>query len=506
MADSDALDRAVALVAGHPGFSYDAAAKLLGGRNSTARALLRQAVGAGLVHEGTSHVAARKAGAVRSVRGLFVGPTPAAGAAPAAIDDGRQLEAMREGAGVSQASLSAQLGVSRSLVNHWEAGRQRLPAWVGPRLFKALEAAQHPAPRRGRRAGALRLEILQVVEDSPGLTRRELRGRTHMTHQHLGRVLDQLCMAGAVHEASTVYNMARGRRFGVGVFLGPARPWPACPSARALLEASQRAGWSQKRVARALGISPEGWSKRVTRTPDQELPGKLEPKASAALQAMYEDTQRYERDLLATIAEKPTTREQLTRGTFRRSSIVESTIERLLSARRLHTGYARLVNAAGVARYVKVLLPGPGLDVEPMSSVELIERRRLAGLSRPQLAQRLGVSKVLVGHWETGRQLITGRADELRTLLDELGTAAVPHRDLTRYTDAELEQAAVQLLTATPGQTRRALTAQMPGGVLRRHATVLRLVASGDLVERQERRHRGDGHAFTAKVLYLPPD
>lgn len=505
--DSDALDRAVALVAGHPGASYAAAAKLLGGRRSTARDLLRQAVAAGLIHEGTSHVAVRIQGAVRSVRGLFVGAAPSVSAAPAPVSDGQQLRALREGAQVSQARLSAQLGVSRFLINHWEAGRQGMPAWVGPNLSEALEAAQHPTPSRRRRPVARREAVMDVIKASEGQgpTRRQLRGRTHLTHEAVRRILDQLIAAGAVHEAPTVYTGAAGQRFGVGVFLGPARPWPVSPTPRALHEAGQRAGWGGARIARALGISPEAWSYRLSHTFDQELPGVLGPKASEALQAMTEGSQRFERDLMAAITRAPTTREQLTRGTFGRSSMVEDTIDRMLSAQRLHKGYARLVNAAGVARNIEVLRPGPAPDVEPMSAAELIERRQLAGLSRPQLARHLGVSKVQVGHWETGRQPITARADELRALLDELGIADVPHLDLTRHTDSELEQIVQQLLTETPGQTRRVLTTAMPGDVQRRHATVLRLVASGHLVERVERRARSDGVPFTATVLYVAP-
>jgi transcriptional regulator with XRE-family HTH domain len=221
---------------------------------------------------------------------------------------------------------------------------------------------------------------------------------------------------------------------------------------------------------------------------------------------MYEDGQRFERDLLTAITKKPMTREQLTRGTYGRSVVVEETVDRLLIAQRMHKGYVRIVNNRGVARNVEVLRSGPAPAVEPeLSSAELTERRRLTGLSRAQFAARFGVSKTQQGFWEKGDQPTTGRAAELRALLDELGTAAAPHIDVVRSTDDELEQVTLALLTETPGQTRRALTMLMPGDVRRRHATVLRLVASGRLVERTERRYRGDGHPFTAKVLYIAP-
>jgi DNA-binding transcriptional regulator YiaG len=444
---------------------------------------------------------------VRSVRGLFIGPAPSENATPVAVSDGQQLRVLRESAHVSQASLGAQLGVSRFLVNHWEAGRQSMPPWISPRLLEALEAAQHPAPSRRRRAVTRRRAVMEVIEASPGLTRRELRGRCRMTHEAVAQILEQLLQAGAIHETSTLCTLAAGQRFGVGVFLGPARPGPPSPTTHVLREAGQRAGWSQARIARALDLSPSAWSKRLARTPDQAMPGCIGPKANEVLQAMYEDGQRFEQDLLTAITKKPTTREQLTRGTYGRSVVVEETIDRLLSAGRMHRGYAQTINATGVARNVEVLCLGPAPAVEPiLNPAELTDRRRHTGLSRAQFAARFGVSKAQMGYWEKGDQPTTGRAAELRALLDELGTAAVPHSDVVRSTDDELEQVTLDLLMETPGQTRRVLTAQMPGDVRRRHATVLRLVNSGRLVERTERRYRGDGHPFTAKVLYINTD
>jgi len=487
---------------GHPGASYAALASVLGSRRAATLALLRTAVDQGVLYEGPSRVAVRRPGATRAVRGLFAEP-PAIIKEPAAVDVGpEQLREYRGTLGVSAARVARHLGVSVGQLYHWEQGRQSVPEWALQRFPEALERASEPDPPSRRRSATHRNQLLREVRANPGQSRTQLAAALGITRQTLRMRLAPVLAAARVHEAAALCPDARGRlRASTSVFPGPA-PAPAPTLAtRDLAHAARAAGWSGARVARALGVNLPTWYAYVRA--DRPVPTWAQS-VPEVLATMLDAARRLERDLLEAMATRPT-REQFTRGTFGRSTAVESALARLLDQDRAHSAYVPIQNAAGVTRQLEVLQPGPAPEVEPLDGPALTALRRSRGLSRPQLAKQVDISHTVLQKWEAGQLPINpGRAEQLRAHLETLPLAAQRRTDTKRHTDAELESAALAALHGCPGLSRRQLVARIPGDIRRRHALVRQLVASGRVEERQQRSARGDGVTYTAAAFYPP--
>lgn len=484
-----------------PGLTRAAAATRLGGRRTVALGLVADAIEAELVHEDQTVVPTR-GGAVRAARGLYPGrPRAAEALMPPPATSGSALRAWRAQARVSLAGLADGLGVTRALVHLWETGRQPVPSWANERLGDALEAAQMaPRPRRRRDARRAR-DVLATVRSRPGITRRELVGHSVRAAAALERALT----AGKVHEAPI--RPAGRRRALVGLFPGarPRVPLYEPPTGGAFRDARSAAGWTVARAARAIGegVTPAQlatWERRG----DQPLPGWTGAHVRPILEDMADSAGQLERSLLAAM---PATREHLTRGTFGRASVVTDALDRLLRSGRAHLGRELVTNAAGVEREIRVLRAGAGAaaETEAVSGQELELARLAAGLSQKALAERAGLARVTIGHYESGRQSIPpGRGEHLLALC-AVPSAAGPRAKPPRFTDAELDDQALTLIAAagSEGLPPRQVAAAMRGDVRRRRERLEALERAGLVQPCEVRQRYSDGRVFTRRHLVL---
>lgn len=500
-------ERVSAAVAASPGITAAALARALGGRRTTALAVIREAITAGVVHEAPSQVQAR-GGSQRSTTGLYLGAAPSPEAATVPGGPGEYLRPLREQLRLPAAMLAAQLGVSTNLVYHWESGRQPVPAWVVPRLDRALELAnqehQGGAVSKKRRAEEARRAMLRAISDNPGLSRVELGRALDLSRTTVRNRLEPLLEASRAHEGRPLHRAA-GRS--VGLYPGPAMAAPTVELVQDVATAARRAGWSGHRIARALGIPPTTWWPAVAGT--RPLPRYItEAELREVLAQAQQEGEQLEVRLVDHIAgHDDVTRESLTRSTFGRSEAVLDALDRLLTQDRVHYGSAEVVNDSGVRRFLRVLRPGPApAAVVTLTGDELETMRRTRHVSRVALGRAVGVSDTQVGHWESGAQPIpAGRAAQLVAYLEELPIHDEPMRDPERFTDAQLADLALAYIAEHPGVTARVLAREaLRGSAQRRLAVVAQLVASGRADARPVQVARSLGDTRPGTGLFLP--
>lgn len=496
----------LAAVSAEPGLTRAATAHALGGQRARTLATIAAALEAGLVHEDLTRVRTR-GGAMRSARGLYPGPAPVRPAAEAEsqpqrlslLATGTGLRATRQAMEVGAPALAAALGVSRELVYAWEAERQPVPAWAHPLLAPALVAAQQAkGVKRGREARELR-ELVERVQDEPGITRKglgALAGRRK-------RLLESALSSRRVHEAPAW--VGPNHRPVTGLYpTTPPRP-AAAITGEQLRTARQHAGWSQHPVATRLGVAT-GTLCRWERSGEALPPWALN-RARDVLREAVERRQDLHQRLVSEIGRRPgVAPERLTRGTFGRSQVVLQALAELLAEGAVHLEATPTRNAAGVERHVQGLHLGPAIAAPTISADHLAARRRAAGLSRAELARRLGVSNTLVRHWELGHQAVpTTRAAAVMDILDATGTAAAPYTDPITHSAEELEDLALAYITAHPGTSRRKVAGALPGDVRRRWDALDRLAAADLVHTRPTPTRYADGRVFTLDGLVSGP-
>ncbi len=488
-----AVTAVVDVVRAHPGMTRAALVRRLTGRAVRRHQVVQQALAAGLLHEGPTFVPTR-GGALRSATGLHPGPPTGPAAERMRVEQVRRRRAELR---LSQQALAGRLGVHPRLVRHWESGTQPVPTWAAARLAALLDLGRAVLPTR--RHARARNELLQLVRRHPGLTRRrlrELQGRRRPVLQALQAALD----AGLLHEVPT-------RRGGVGFWAGSEpRSDGQPPSGAELRTARLLAGRSAGPVARRLGVTMGqlcAWERR-----DEGLPTWVTTRGREMLADLVQARHKLDERLLQEVQRRPgVSTEQLTRGTFGRAAAVSSALGRLLEQGRVHSAYAPTTDRTGLTRPLRGLHPGPGPAAElMMSGAELEQRRRAVGLSQRALARQLGVSRIAVGHWESGRNpLSPGRAGELFDLLEQFAPTTVPLVDQQRHDDDEMDAAALVVITTTPGLSRRRAAAGMPGTGQRRLAALDRVLDGTRAHLRPARQRYADGRTFTVPSCYPGP-
>jgi transcriptional regulator with XRE-family HTH domain len=393
---SDGVSLVLDVVTASPGLSHAATARLLGCRRITALALLNQALTADLVHEDESSVPIR-AGAVRTVSGLYPGPAARALFAEPAVD-GERLRAVRLRAGVSVSELAAHLNVSRAQVHRWEAGQQSIPPRVRACLPQAIEAAQTAAlaPRPRQRDARQLRKLLVDVRQQPGRSRYALAGRSKRTHA----LLEQALASGKVHEAPSWTEHTRQPV--LGVFPGSApRRAPLLVNVADLRAARLAAGWSHLALAGHIGVAGTtvaGWERKC-----EVVPGWAADKAAAALIA----TQAARRDeraaVLAVITAEPSRLSRkmvLARRGYSRSPVTQRHIDSLITDGLVHEEHA---DRRGQRT---VLSPGPA-PAEVLSPEGLRTLRTRAGLTQRDLAAQVGTHVQAIRDWEGGHRVMS---------------------------------------------------------------------------------------------------
>jgi transcriptional regulator with XRE-family HTH domain len=164
-----------------------------------------------------------------------------------------------------------------------------------------------------------------------------------------------------------------------------------------------------------------------------------------------------------------------------------SAIAAAIASGRVQEGVTYLPSRGGSRRSAKGLFPASrpaAEDVAPLSPAELISGRRSAGVNQTELAERLGVSRALVVHWEQGRQPIpAGRAAELRFFLTDRGWIDELRREAEQR-DERLVYDFVAFIDEKPGQPGHVIVAMAKGDVRRRWVALKRAEQAG-LVHRR---------------------
>jgi DNA-binding transcriptional regulator YiaG len=412
------IDAVRHVVDAEPGLSRAALArKIRGGRREQRLEVIQAALRAGVVVEAIGRVPARE-GSQRTVRGLYaasdVGEVPAGNAKLT----GAQLAEHRTSAGISVKALARALRVSYQLVQHWEAGRQRVPGWVGGELERACQVAA-AAPRRNRgnsRHGFYLAEIVKQVRHDPGVTRYRLGVREGSQRaEALAHALD----AGLVHEAPTVVRAGRSRHLMSGYFPG-ARPRVTVLPVRTtdLREARKAAGWPQTAMADRLGIKRstlEHWELHRDRVP---LWAATEARAALAeARAKTRDVAAYRgntaRELLEECPGGLSETQLAHRMGYERSDRVHALVEELIASGLAHRAWA------GRRGQREVVLIGPAPATAALTGHELRDLRKRAGLLQREVASVAGVGVQVIRDWErgSGRRLTHAEQQTLRQLL-----------------------------------------------------------------------------------------
>lgn len=490
------------VVASSPGLTRAGVANHLHGRRTARLADVNAALAAGLLHQ-APHAVATRGGFTRSAQGLFPGaPNGGTGSS-----DEVDVAQWRRAAGLSQRTLAARLAISQRLVRHWEKGTQQVPPYWRQRLrdeLQDLEKSTAATATRRRR----HQDVVAIVRAHPGLSRRALRPFLG-NGASAAAALAQDLAAGLIHEApSTVVGPHGGLHVVTGLHPGsrPWRPTIPAPSGGQLRRARAIAGRNQAEVARQLGVS--GSTLADWERADGRLPARLAEEGAQMLRELLAGARRLEDRVVEEVTRSPgLTLEQLTRGRFGRSSAVLAAVQRVLDDGRLHQAHAQSRNAANVTRAVRGLHPGPAPRRRAaLTGPALEQARRTAGLSRPALGALVGVSGKQLAHWESGAQPVSlVRSAQLREALAEAGTALVPYVDPVHLTDDELEQLALQVITAQPGSSQREVVEQMTGDVRRRAAAIRRLLDADRAHLQPTVRRYADGRTFTHLTLFPGP-
>jgi DNA-binding XRE family transcriptional regulator len=433
---AEGLERVVRVVAEAPGLTYAEVVRRLHRRRSDALEQIRAAVAAGLIHEGPTRVrasgGARRSGPV----GLF--PEPPGGDEDQVLPlDAGALRALRTVADVTPASLARQLGVSRALVNHWEAGRQPMPAWAVRDLMAALEDAQtSDAPTRGRDARRRRelvAEVQRRVEAGESTTRYQVAGRRLRDR----RLLEQARRTGELHEAPVWIRAGWSRHEGLALFPGPRPRRRSGPTVDigALRQARQAAGWSQQRLANHLGIARttvERWENQHQAGERQAVPSWATAAAAAALATATAAAARQaaqnrpgRRELVrAAIKAKPGRSRKAVAASvgYTRGNYIDEDVDALIAAGEVHE------RPPGRRGLQIGLYPGPA-PAPVLTAEQLRALRERAGLTQRELGEQVGTSKQAIGDWERRMGPIPLEWQQrLREQLEALPAARKPAR------------------------------------------------------------------------------
>ena len=329
----------------------------------------------------------------------------------------REAPSHLEGAGIrdarmrrgwSQAELARRLGVSRGLIGQWESGVLSVPHGRRAEVRSLLTP-------RARRQGVTEA-VLELVAAEPGLTRyrldTRLGGRT-------GAAIDALLLEGEVHEAPVFYEDMPGRvRSGSGLYPGPApEEAPAAPPTviGADLKAGRaRLGWSQEKLAAALGVSRRligMWESGTHPVPlgrraaIAELLANLEPSPPSSPAVSPEQARVGRAHLGWTRAELAC-----------HLGVAESTLAAWENGRRPVPPQHREPLRVALSQ-------PPSTPPPPVPGDELREARKATGWTQAELARCLGVDQARVSTWERGATPVPA---SLRTSVFEALAKASP--------------------------------------------------------------------------------
>lgn len=346
----------------------------------------------GLVHErGVARCTGRGA---RVDAGLFPGSTPP----PAASIAGGVLRRLRERLIIGHAELAELLGVTPRLVRVWERSEVP-PAWR-----EAVAAALRPvAAEADAREADRRRRIVEAVREQPGMPRwGELPRRLQpVERSHLRQLLEELIAAGKLHERP----VENGH--GAGLFPGPPPPeWvPGPPLPAAELHAMRDwAGLNQKELAERIGASVasvNAWEQGTKPVPTyrrgqlRRVLAERKPPEPALVPAA---------ELLA----------ERRRIAWSQSRLAEQLGVKQSAVSAWERG-ARPVPAELRDRLRELFAAAPTLP--RVSGAELRRWRRAQGLTAPEVAELLGISRAVAEKW-LQRGIRGERAEPVRELLD----------------------------------------------------------------------------------------
>jgi len=458
------------VVTASPGLTRAAAARALRCRRAVALELVAAAVAGDVVHEAESAVPIR-AGATRTVTGLYPGPAARALFAEPALS-GERLRQTRQRAGVSVGALAGHLDVSPAQLRRWETGQQSVPARVRVRVPGAIEAGQkaaaaqleHAATRPRRRRDARRYrELLERIAEQPGRSRYALVG----TRTVDARLLEHALATGQAHEAPSWTE--RSRQPVVGVFPGPAPAAVALPRVVVadLVQARRDAGWSQDRIAQRLGLVRTTWARWEREL--ELVPGWAAATAATVLEeartAAAARTDRRTALVAAVVARPGLSRKALLSalGYTRWSGLSADALAAAVAAGEVHERHA------GRHGQQSGLFPGPA-PADVLTPARLRALRTRAGLTQRALAVTAGTHVQAVRDWESARRPIphewqTRLLERLEAQPDAVGTLCVEMASALPATRHQLDKL---FSDRTPSERTAALKRLMAEG--RAHA------------------------------------
>lgn len=398
--------RVVTLVEANRGISRARAATLLGGRRTTALALIQQAIDERRVRVDESVVPIR-AGGLRTVAGLYAGADDELLVADLGLP-GAELLRLRERAGVSAGALAAALGVSHRQLRRWEAGPQVMPGAIRRRLAGALEQAQLDVDYRAPvRHGRHELRVLvERIAAQPGRSTYQL-VRTSPSGRAL---LEQARASGAVYQH--VRYAGRSRQPVEGWYARAVATPPAPPAVRVdeLRAARLAAGWSQQRVAdtmtsRRLPVTRmalANWERTAAAVPGWAAPAAARVLATLREAASARVVQDPRDRIAAAVQASPgaTWREAVAAAGWSLNPTARRYVRELLEAGRLHEQWR-----GERGQRHGLLYPGPA-PAAILTPQQLRARRTGAGLLQRELADLAGAPLARVREWEEGRRRI----------------------------------------------------------------------------------------------------
>lgn len=484
---AEAMPRVLAAIEANPGITRTQLQRQLG-HGQGPRLALEAALEAGQAHARSAWLP--QGHGMRTGTGYYLGPAPAIIPPPPTAE----VRAGRTHARWTQTSFAERIGVTASLLATWEKGERPIPAWAAERLHEVLAEARATAPPD--RIGDVLPKVLASVRADPGVTIKAL-GERLGDPWAVQKAVKRAREAGRVH----------GRQ---GLYPGPP---PKELGPEELVELRRRAGWSRAELARRIGVNVSivaGWESGQCPIPESRrlrLSGVLKDADRRARREPEARTKRKMTIVAAVRSQPGISMKALTRANFDRGKQTAELLAELVAEGRIHERSGPVDNVQGVRRAMRGFWPGPSpAATPPLHAVELEEARRRVGWSRTELARRLGVSKTLVGYWESGRQPIPpARADGLRELLGQASPVDEPRPVPVSYRDVEIEAAALAIIRAEPGLPRAHVARRMPGDIQRRWRALERLLDRELVHLRPEKAPDRNGRLRKREGLHLGP-
>jgi transcriptional regulator with XRE-family HTH domain len=112
----------------------------------------------------------------------------------------KELEQLLEAAPIGGKELAHRLGLTYATVWQWRQGRRPIPPHRWRQVRTELENAE-PPPKRDRIQEAVLPQLGELLEQEPGLTETEARGRLPYSHPTVRQAIDLGVLEGKIHHA-----------------------------------------------------------------------------------------------------------------------------------------------------------------------------------------------------------------------------------------------------------------------------------------------------------------